>query len=128
MAVTSGACGALRLVGGRLNNVGVSQAGKVRRSSSYVRGVTAGKLGHNSSVFNGAIFIYRPFLRCKILGKACHIFVTYICSELPGQNAQETRLSCGQGSGRHVQGRRLIQRCLRLHHRSAKIQVFALFL
>ena len=49
-----------------------------------------------------------------------------VCSALPGQNAQETCVSCGQGSGWHVQSGRLIQRCVRLHHRSAKIQVFAL--
>ena len=40
------ACGALRLVGGLHNNVG-GHCGNVRHNSSNVRGVTAGKVGHN---------------------------------------------------------------------------------
>ena len=52
------AYGALRLVGGRHNNVGVSLQERLGTTQSNVRGVTAGKVGRNSSIHNK----YKAFL------------------------------------------------------------------
>ena len=50
-ALAHGTCGALPLVGQRHNNVGVSlTAGKASHNASNARGVTAGKMGRNSSI------------------------------------------------------------------------------